>query len=156
MFLLLFSKNSLNRPIEYQIKNATIDQKLCASSFTRMEILRHCAMLKFEKNYYILTQTITIAIKRHQSIIDILFTCVVMLLVTIGTLCIGCGLEIQQLVNNFKRPMPLIIGLICQIIYLPLLSYTIQKLFQLDNSKSLGLLSTATSPGKLFSFYLFK
>jgi predicted Na+-dependent transporter len=107
-------------------------------------------MLKYENNYYVLTQKITVAIKRHQTIIDILFTGVVIFLVTVGTLCIGCGLEIEQLMTNFKRPIPLIVGLFCQIIYLPLLSFGITKLFRLDHSTSLGLISTASSPGKIF------
>jgi predicted Na+-dependent transporter len=73
-------------------------------------------MLKYENDYYILTQIISvaIAIKRRQSIIDVFFTCIVIFLVTVGTLCIGCGLEMEQLIKNFKRPLPLIVGLICQ------------------------------------------
>lgn len=116
-----------------------------------MEILDNCPMLRYEGDSYILTEKINVAVKRHQTIIDILFTVVVMFLVTAGTLCIGCDLEIEQLMNNVKKPLPLIIGLICQIIYLPLLSFVITKIFKLDNSTSLGLLSTASSPGKYSS-----
>ncbi len=73
-------------------------------------------MLRASSRLYILTQIISvaIAIKRRQSIIDVLFTCVVIFLVTVGTLCIGCGLEMEQLIKNFKRPLPLIVGFICQ------------------------------------------
>jgi predicted Na+-dependent transporter len=113
-----------------------------------MKILQNCPMLKFERGYYILSEEINVAVKRHQTIIDVLFTFVVMFLVTAGTLCIGCDLEIEQLVHNIKRPIPLIIGLLCQIVYLPLLSLSIIKIFRLDNSTSLGLISTASSPGK--------
>ncbi len=99
------------------IKNATIIQKTCVrSSSNRNDILQNCPMLKYENDYYILTQIISvaIAIKRRQSIIDVFFTCIVIFLVTVGTLCIGCGLEMEQLIKNFKRPLPLIVGLICQ------------------------------------------
>lgn len=113
-----------------------------------MEILQNCRMLKFKHGYYILTETINVAVKRHQTIIDVLFTGVVMFLVTMGTLCIGCDLEIEQLINNVKRPIPLIIGIACQIIYLPLLAFLISKILHLDGSTSLGLLSTASNPGK--------
>lgn len=106
-------------------------------------------MLKYEDGYYILNQTINVAIKRHQTVIDALFTAVVIVLVTVGTLCIGCGLEMEQLVNNFKRPIPLLIGLFCQIVYLPLLSFGITKSLKLDNSTTLGLISTASTPGKI-------
>jgi predicted Na+-dependent transporter len=113
-------------------------------------------MLKFENDHYVLSEKITVAIKRHQTIIDILFTGVVIVLVTVGTLCIGCGLEMEQLFINFKRPIPLMVGLFCQIVYLPLLSFAITKIFRLENYTSLGLLSTASSPGKLFYIRLQK
>jgi hypothetical protein len=149
---LYFQDGRIYKSNQRLISNATIEQKTCLrSSSSRQDILQNCPMLKYENDYYILTQTINIAIKRHQTIIDFLFTGVVIFLVTAGTLCIGCGLEMEQLITNFKRPLPLIIGLICQVIYLPLLSYAIIKIFRLDNSTSLGLLSTASSPGKIFS-----
>ncbi|CAF3775795.1 unnamed protein product [Rotaria sp. Silwood1] len=136
------------RSIEYSINNGTFEQIKCSkSSLNHNEIVENCQMLKYENGYYILRQTINIAVKRHQTIIDFLFTSVVMFLVTTGILCIGCGLEIEQLIKNIRQPLPLIVGLICQIIYLPLLSFIIKKIFQLDNSTSLGLLSTASSPG---------
>lgn len=128
--------------------NATEQQKLCSqTSNHQQEILDNCPTLSFEDNQYILSQTVNVAIKRHQTIIDILFMSVVFFLVTMGTLCIGCQLEINQLLNNFRRPIPLIVGLFCQIVYLPSLSYGIVKIFKLDNSTSLGLLSTASTPG---------
>jgi predicted Na+-dependent transporter len=119
-----------------------------------MEILQKCPMLRLERGYYVLTEKITVAIKHRQTIIDFLFTGVVMALLTMGILCIGCDLEIEQIVNNFKRPIPLLIGLACQIVYLPLLSALISKIFRLDHSTNLGLLSTTSSPGKFIIEYL--
>ena len=137
------------RSTKRQDKNATLEQRTCVSSSSnREDILRNCPILSYENNYYVLSQRINVAIKRHQSIIDILFTCVVMFLVTMGTLCIGCGLEFEQLLVNIKRPLPLIVGLFCQIVFLPCLSLGITKIFRLDNSTALGLISTASSPGK--------
>ena len=104
-------------------------------------------MLKLEEDFYVLSQEIHVAIKRHQTIIDTLFIAVVSFLVTMGTLCIGCGLEMDQIVNNFRQPMPLVVGLLCQIVYVPLLSLAITKILRLDHSTSLGLISTASSPG---------
>ena len=127
--------------------NATIEQKRCSSSSSN-EILQKCSTLRFEHGFYILTEDITVAIKRRQTIIDTLFTVVVIVLLTIGRLCIGCNLETEQFTDHLKRPIPLITGLICQIIFLPILSALICKIFSLDNSTSLGLLSTASSPGK--------
>jgi hypothetical protein len=145
---LYFEDQNEYRLIRRSTKNITIEQNICSTSLpNRMEILQNCPMLKFEHGSYILREKINIAIKRHQTIIDVLFTGVLMFFVTIGTLCIGCDLEIEQIVNNFKRPISLIIGLVCQIIYLPLLSFIIAKIFRLDDSTSLGLLSTASSSG---------
>ena len=132
------------------LQNATIEQKTCAqSSSNRQDILQNCPMLHHDNNSYILSETIHVAVRRHQSVIDVLFMSVVIFLVTVGTLCIGCGLEIEQLTSNFRRPIPLIIGLFCQLVYLPCLSLGITKVLRLDNSTSLGLISTAISPGKI-------
>ncbi|UJR13551.1 hypothetical protein I4U23_000565 [Adineta vaga] len=130
-------------------KNITNEQLACvrSSSSNQMEILQNCPRLQYKDGFYVVNHTINIAIKRHQTVIDALFTSVVIVLVTVGTLCIGCGLELEQLTSNFKRPIPLLIGLFCQIVYLPLLSTAITKIFRLDESTSLGLLSTASTPG---------
>ena len=116
-----------------------------------MDILQNCPRLTIEQEHYVLTEEINIAVKRRQTVIDSLFTAVVTFLVTMGTLCIGCDIEMEQLVHNIKRPIPLLIGLFSQIIYLPLLSILLSKLFQLDASTSLGLLATASCPGKFTS-----
>lgn len=138
----------LNRSGRALSQNITNEQILCSRSTSdRAEILRNCPKLQYKDGFYVLNHTIHVAIKRHQSIIDALFTGVVIVLVTGGTLCIGCGLEIDQLKSNFKRPIPLIIGLFCQIVYLPLLSVAISKIFRSDDPTSLGLLSTASTPG---------
>ena len=141
--------NDNNRPTQRVTKNATLEQRACStSSADRPEILRKCPMLRLERGYYVLSEEINVAIKRRQSIIDFLFTGVITVLLTFGRLCIGCDLEIKQMGINFKKPIPLLIGLACQIVYLPLLSALISKLFRFDHPTSLGLLSTASSPGK--------
>ena len=117
------------------------------SSSDRVDILENCPKLRYEEGFYLLSQTVTVAIKRHQTVIDALFTGVVFFLVTMGTLCIGCGLEMEQIVDNLRRPIPLLLGLFCQIVYVPLLSYAITKIFRFDHPTSLGIISTASSPG---------
>ena len=135
--------------------NATDGQLACARSYSdQEEILRNCPMLQYKNGHFVLNHTISVAIKRHQSVIDTLFTSVVIVLMTMGTLCIGCGLEMEQLVSNIKRPIPLIVGLVCQVVYLPLLSVAISKIFRLDNPTALGLLTTASTPGMCFCFFL--
>jgi hypothetical protein len=136
------------RPVASSLVNGSEEQKSCAmSSSDRLEILENCPSVKYDDGLYILSQTISVAIKRHQTIIDALFTGVVFFLVTMGTLCIGCDLEMEQIVGNLRRPIPLLLGLFCQIVYVPLLSYALTKIFRFDHATSLGLISTASSPG---------
>lgn len=146
----LYFQNRGYYPIRSSLANATIEEKICAeSSSNQQDIIQNCPNLRYENDFYILTESLHVAVKRHQTIIDLLFTGVVIFLVTLGTLCIGCGLEIEQLTSNFRRPIPLIIGLFCQLVYLPCLSLGITKVLRLDNSTSLGLISTASCPGKM-------
>ena len=84
-----------------------MQQSCVRSSSNRDDILQIYPMLKYE-NDKCCNKTSSI------NIIDILFTCVVIFLVTVETLYIGCGLEMEQLIKNFKRSLPLIIGFICQ------------------------------------------
>ncbi len=60
------------------------------------------------------------AVKRKSTILDIIFTVVVILLVCIGTFLIGCRLVTQNLYANIRRPVPILIGLSSQFLCLPL------------------------------------
>jgi hypothetical protein len=143
---------SLRRLRRLSKSNITDEDRLCLESpANRSVILENCPTLTFDEDSYVLTEDIQVAIKRHQTVIDILFTIAVSFLVMMGTICIGCGLEIEQLMHNLKRPLPVLVGLFCQIIYLPLLAVLIGKVFRLDDSTNLGLLSTASCPGEIFS-----
>ena len=129
--------------------NKTHEQQQCAMvDFNREEILHYCSKIQLRTDHYVLSEKVRIAIKRRQTIIDTFFTGVVLFLVTMGTLCIGCRLNSEMVIDVIKRPLPLLVGLFCQIIYVPLLSFGLTKLFRFDPSNSLGLISTASSPGK--------
>ena len=60
------------------------------------------------------------AVKKKSTILDIIFTVVVVLLVCIGTFLIGCRLMTQNLYANIRRPVPILIGLFSQFLCLPL------------------------------------
>lgn len=150
-----FYLRAQSNEIPYSLVNGSAEERACAMfSLDRDEILHRCSMLKFENASYHYSQTIDVAIKRHQTIIDNLFTTVILFLVMIGTLCIGCGLELDQILENWKKPLPLFIGSFCQIIYVPLLSFGITKIFRLDRANSLGLISTASSPGSFTRIFV--
>jgi len=60
------------------------------------------------------------AVKRKSTILDTIFTVVVIILVCIGTFLIGCRLVTQNLYANIRRPVPILIGLSSQFLCLPL------------------------------------
>ncbi|CAF1521367.1 unnamed protein product [Rotaria sp. Silwood1] len=90
---------------------------------------------------------IDIAVKRKTTILDTIFTIIIIILVCIGTFLIGCRLVPQNLYTNIRQPIPILIGLLSQFLCLPLLSYGLCKIAKLDSSTSIGLLSTGSSPG---------
>lgn len=60
------------------------------------------------------------AVKRKSSVLDTIFTVIVIILVCIGTFLIGCRLSSQNLIFNIRRPVPILIGLFSQFVCLPL------------------------------------
>ncbi|CAF4354822.1 unnamed protein product, partial [Adineta steineri] len=81
------------------------------------------------------------------TILDIIFTVIVIILVCIGTFLIGCRLDTQNLYANIRRPVPILIGLSSQFLCLPLLAFGLAKLAKLDSSTAIGLISTGSAPG---------
>jgi hypothetical protein len=63
---------------------------------------------------------VDLAVKRTGSVLDVLFTVVVVVLVSIGTFLIGCRLTPHNLVAHLRRPLPILIGLFSQFVCLPL------------------------------------
>jgi hypothetical protein len=63
---------------------------------------------------------IDLAVKRKSTILDTIFTVIVIILVCIGTFLIGCRLVTQNLYANIRRPVPILIGLSSQFLCLPL------------------------------------
>ena len=63
---------------------------------------------------------VDIAVKRTSTVLDTIFTVVVIVLVCIGTFLIGCRLITQNLYANIRRPIPILIGLFSQFLCLPL------------------------------------
>eukprot|EP01083_Nonionella_stella_P023829 65905_1 len=67
-------------------------------------------------------------------------------------------LDIQQFISNLKQPKGLIIGIICQYIFLPFLSFLIASLFgdYLLPEQAVGLVIIGTMPGGILSnFFCF-
>ncbi|CAF0850351.1 unnamed protein product [Didymodactylos carnosus] len=151
--LLGFANVTVHVYLERKNETVSIDENslenhACRNSFPyKDDLLRNCPSLMYENGSYVLNKTIQIAVKRRQTIIDILFTTIVVVLVAIGTFCIGCGLLIEQLASNIRHPLPLLVGLFCQFVFAPLLGFGIARILKLDHPVSLGILSTASCPG---------
>lgn len=69
------------------------------------------------------------AVKRQSTVLDTIFTVVVIILVCIGTFLIGCRLVTQNLLANIRRPIPILIGLFSQFLCLPLVSSKSTQIF---------------------------
>lgn len=63
---------------------------------------------------------IDFAVKRKSTVLDTIFTVIVIILVCIGTFLIGCRLKTENLYSNIRRPVPILIGLFSQFLCLPL------------------------------------
>lgn len=87
------------------------------------------------------------AVKRGLTVLDIIFTVVVVILVCIGTFLIGCRLVPQNLYANIRKPVPILIGLFSQFLCLPLLAFGLAKIAKLDSSTAIGLIATGSAPG---------
>lgn len=69
---------------------------------------------------------VDMAVKRQSTVLDTIFTVVVIVLVCIGTFLIGCRLVKQNLYANIRRPIPILIGLFSQFLCLPLVSIEVK------------------------------
>jgi len=118
-------KNSLplsiipfNNDSQNLIFNLTIHGNLLG--YSRLSL--HVEYLNETKYIFNYTNDLNIdfAVKRKSSILDTIFTVVVIILVCIGTFLIGCRLVTQNLYANIRRPIPILIGLFSQFLCLPL------------------------------------
>ena len=60
---------------------------------------------------------------------------------------LGLGLTIQDFVRVTKQPKDFLIGLICQLILLPIIAFILIKVFNTPFELALGVMITAAAPG---------
>ena len=82
----------------------------------------HLQYLNENKSILNLTSDIQVdfAVKRKATVLDTIFTVIIIILVCIGTFLIGCRLSMQNLWSHLRRPIPILIGLFSQFLCLPL------------------------------------
>ena len=60
---------------------------------------------------------------------------------------LGCTIEIKVLKAHFRRPIGLIIGLVCQFILFPLITFGLAHALQLEKWHAVGMILLGTAPG---------
>ncbi|XP_052085909.1 ileal sodium/bile acid cotransporter-like [Mytilus californianus] len=89
-------------------------------------------------------------IKKTSDILMIVILAVIMM-------SLGCTIETTKLLQQIKKPVPVIIGMVLQFIVYPLTAFGFAHAFQLNKYDALGLLILATCPGgslsNLITFY---
>ena len=71
-------------------------------------------------------------------------------------LTLGLGLTIKDFTRVIKQPKDFMVGLICQLILLPIVAFIIIKVFQISTELALGLMIIAAAPGGVTSNVLTK
>nr|XP_039270793.1 solute carrier family 10 member 6-like [Styela clava] len=77
----------------------------------------------------------------------ILVTCI-LALVMFG---MGCAVDHEKLINNFKRPIGILIGLGCQILMMPMIAYGLIKATSMSELQAITFMVVGCSPGGTFS-----
>ncbi|KAI6232255.1 hypothetical protein M3Y95_00467100 [Aphelenchoides besseyi] len=83
-------------------------------------------------------------------VMERIFVISIITLTTLGTVCMGCDLEVQIVLETLKRPTAPLIGFFTQFMWMPLLSYAIANFMLVPYDEypfALGLFVTGCSPG---------
>jgi hypothetical protein len=109
-------------PFDIQSQNLTFNLTIHGNLLGYSRLSLHVEYLNQTKYIFNYTNDLNIdfAVKRTSTVLDIIFTVVVIILVCIGTFLIGCRLITQNLYANIRRPIPILIGLFSQFLCLPL------------------------------------
>ena len=71
-------------------------------------------------------------------------------------LALGLGLTVQDFIRVIKQPKDFIVGLICQLILLPIVAFILIKMFNTPLELALGVMIIAAAPGGVTSNVLTK
>ena len=96
----------------------------------------------------------TIVVKVERSINQILvklFRTGLTVMLCMSYVTMGSKVDLQIIRNQLKRPLPVLIGMVCQFVILPATAFGLCKLFLLDDAASVGLVTDGTSPGGFLS-----
>jgi len=71
-------------------------------------------------------------------------------------LALGLGLSLENFANVIKQPKDFLVGLICQLILLPIIAFILIKIFNTSSELAIGVMIIAAAPGGVTSNVLTK
>ncbi|XP_022105068.1 ileal sodium/bile acid cotransporter-like [Acanthaster planci] len=89
----------------------------------------------------------TIKVIRVPTILDILFTYVLLVWLCLSYVTTGAKMQPKVIWSKMKPPWGILIGMLGQFILMPLWAFALTKIFALDNETALGLIFVGTCPG---------
>ncbi|XP_067126720.1 sodium-dependent organic anion transporter-like [Centruroides vittatus] len=84
----------------------------------------------------------------------------ILIILTVIIIMMSMGADIcwGQIWNHVRRPISVLIGILCQFVVMPLSGYTYKHIFQLEAEVATGLLIISCTPGgilsNIFTYYL--
>ncbi|CAG0924717.1 unnamed protein product, partial [Notodromas monacha] len=110
------------------------------------EIKQSCEPTSVEGHFE--REVIQVSVIRDEQIIDTVFTVSLVCLVVIAYINMGSTLDLSIVKANLKRPKGPAVGLFCQYIFMPLMSFGLGYVFlKEDTALRLALLVVGCSPG---------
>ena len=91
--------------------------------------------------------TYLVKTKRIPRFIDTLFNYMLLPLILIVTCGMGCKLDLDIIKMKLRRPIPVLVGPVCQFICMPLVALCISKLLEFDPLTAMGLITVGSCPG---------
>jgi sodium/bile acid cotransporter 3/5 len=94
------------------------------------------------------TSVIPVSVVRKDTNLQLIFTVVVGVLVSINNINMGCFIDLEKIKSVLRKPVAPVIGFACQFLFMPLASFAIGLLLFPDNiSWRLGLFVLGCCPG---------
>lgn len=136
-----------------QKNNVTVMFKANTFGFEKvtLSLKRTCNASQDEE--ILLTRDVHVSVLREKEAVDYVFITFVTLIMVIGNINMGCFLEMKDVQNIIKKPTAVILGFVCQYLYMPLASYLIGMLLFDDDDImiSLGFFILGCCPGSTAS-----
>ena len=76
-----------------------------------------------------------------------LFDIIIIVVVCFVMVSLGCTITLKVLKAHLKRPVGIIIGLLCQFIVFPAVTFGLAHALQLEKWNAIGMILLGTSPG---------